>query len=57
MNNMENLHNKIINLISGNRISSVEVADALNKSGVIDGIRILNSLKYAAGKVEYIYPI
>jgi 4-hydroxy-4-methyl-2-oxoglutarate aldolase len=47
--------NRIIETIEKNRISSVEVSDALGKKGVLDGIRILNSGLFAAGRVKYIY--
>ena len=36
------MKNKILNLIRKNRISSVELADALGKKGVIDGLMPLN---------------
>jgi regulator of RNase E activity RraA len=52
---MGNIKEKIINLIERNRISSVEVADALGKTGVLDGIKILNSGKSSVGEVQYIY--
>lgn len=46
---------RIINLIERNRISSVEVADALGKTGVLDNIHILNHGKFCVGEVQYIY--
>lgn len=46
---------KIISLIERNRISSVEVADALGKTGVIDGPQILTPGKFCVGTVQYIY--
>ncbi len=46
---------QIINLIERNRISSVEIADALGKIGVLDNISILNSGKFCVGEVQYIY--
>jgi len=50
-----NIEEKIISNINKNRISSTEVADALNKSGVIDGIIPVNGGLHVTGKVEYIY--
>ena len=38
-----------------NRISSVEVADALQKTGVQPGLYALNEGHYAVGNVHYIY--
>lgn len=49
------IKNKIINLIERNRISSVEVADALGKTGVLDKLQILNTGKFCVGEVQYIY--
>jgi 4-hydroxy-4-methyl-2-oxoglutarate aldolase len=46
---------EIINLIQRNRISSVEVSDALHKTGVVPGISALNKGHFAAGRVCYIY--
>ena len=45
----------LIDLIRSNRISSVEVADALDKTGVINGLYPLNDLLFAAGRVQYVY--
>lgn len=47
--------NRIIETIEKNRISSVEVSDALGKKGVLNGIKVLNHGKFAVGKVKYIY--
>lgn len=49
------LKKKIISIIKKNRISSVEVADALNKSGVIEGPQALIKGKFIVGEVQYIY--
>jgi regulator of RNase E activity RraA len=46
---------QIISLIERNRISSVEVADALGKQGVLDNLQILNHGKFCVGEVQYIY--
>ena len=47
------MKNKILNPIRKNRISSVELADALGKKGVIDGLMPLNQGNYIAGEVWY----
>lgn len=52
---MNNIKQQIISIIKKNRISSVEVADALNKSGVIDGPKALTRGKFIVGEVQYIY--
>ena len=46
---------KIIELIKKNRISSVEVADALGKSGVIEGPKPLGTGQHIVGEIQYIY--
>ena len=46
---------QIISFIKKNRVSSVEVADALNKSGVIEGMKPLTPQKHSVGVVKYIY--
>jgi regulator of RNase E activity RraA len=52
---MQETLSNIVNIIERNRISSTEVADALGKRGVIDGILPINTGKHIAGKVSYIY--
>ncbi|WP_018969627.1 RraA family protein [Rubritalea marina] len=52
---MSYFKDQIISVIKNNRISSVEVADALGKSGVIEGLRPLVSKKFTVGEVSYIY--
>jgi len=49
------IFDNIINLIDKNKISSVEVADALNKTGVLNDLYSLNPGKFVVGKVKYIY--
>ena len=44
----------ILDKISSNKISSVEVADALGKAGVIPDVKPLNSGKYVAAQVFYV---
>jgi len=46
---------KIIDLIKRNRISSVEVADALGKTGVFEGPKPLVPGKFIVGEIKYIY--
>lgn len=47
------MKDKILELIRRNRISSVEVADALGKTGVIDGLAPLNPGHFVAGELWY----
>ncbi len=48
------LRSLIIDKITENRISSTEVADALYKTGVLEGIKAFNSGHFIAGNVEYV---
>ena len=52
---MSELKARMINTLERNRISTVEVADALGKSGVLAGISPLNQRRFAVGEVHYIY--
>lgn len=52
---MKDLTERMISLIKKNRISTVEVADALNKTGVIEGPKPLLRGKFVVGTVQYIY--
>lgn len=52
---MLDLKERIIALIRKNRISTVEVADALDKTGVIEGPKALIRGKFVVGEVQYIY--
>lgn len=45
---------EIIKTIERNKISSVEIADAFNKTGVLVGIRSFNSGHFVAGKIKYV---
>ena len=47
--------NEVISYIERNRVSSVEVADALNKTGVLEGLKILNSGHFVAGRISYFH--
>lgn len=47
------MREQILDVIRTNRISSVEIADALDKSGVLSGLKPLNGGKYIAGEVYY----
>jgi 4-hydroxy-4-methyl-2-oxoglutarate aldolase len=49
------MNEKIIEIIKKNRISSVEVADALNKTGVVAGPKPLIKGKFVVGEIQYIY--
>lgn len=46
---------RIIDFIKKNRVSSVEVADALGKSGVLAGPKPLATGQHVVGEVQYIY--
>lgn len=46
---------KIIEFIKKNRVSSVEVADALGKSGVLFGPKPLTTGQHVVGSVQYIF--
>lgn len=48
------MHNKILETIRKNRISSTEVADALGKKGAITGITALNRGHFIVGTVYYV---
>ncbi len=45
----------LIDILQRNRISTVEVADALMKTGVQPGLDALNEGHYAVGNVAYVY--
>lgn len=49
------LKNEIIEMIRKNRISSTEVADALGKTGHIEGPHALSPGYHVVGEVEFIY--
>jgi len=51
----EKIKEEIISVIQKNRISSVEVADALGKQGVINGPKPLTPGKFIVGEVQYIF--
>ncbi|NMA48696.1 MAG: RraA family protein [Tissierellia bacterium] len=46
---------KIIEYIKRNRVSSTQVADTLDKTGAISGLRALNSKKFKVGNVFWVY--
>ncbi len=46
---------KIIDYIRKNRVSSTEVADALGKTGAVDGVFSLNSGHFCVGEIKWIY--
>jgi len=45
----------MVSLILRNRISTVEVADALGKTGLIPGVNPVNTGHHAAGVVKYVF--
>lgn len=49
------MKNKIIRYIEKNKISSVEISDALGKNGVLSGLEPVNDGHFVVGEVEYIY--
>lgn len=48
------MKNELINLIKVNRISTVEVSDALGKKGVLENIFPLNNGLFSVGEVQYV---
>lgn len=46
---------KIIDYLVRNRVSTTEVADALGKTGVLPGLKPVNTGHYRAGKVKWVY--
>jgi 4-hydroxy-4-methyl-2-oxoglutarate aldolase len=50
-----NIIEKCIDLIESNRISSTEVADALDKTGVLENLQPINPGRHVAGRVHYVY--
>lgn len=55
MENTISLSEKSVDLIESNRISSTEVADALDKTGVIEGLQPVNPGRHVAGIIHYVY--
>ena len=51
---MSDMAERIIDLIIRNRISTVQAADAMDKTGVIEGLHALNSGHFTAGRVHYV---
>jgi len=49
------IQQKIIDLIKKNRISTTEVADALNKQGAVENVLALNRGHFKVGKVFWAY--
>ncbi|WP_061298532.1 RraA family protein [Leptospira borgpetersenii] len=52
---MEIIKKKITSLIEKNKISTVELSDALGKKGVLSGFRPLTQGKYVVGEVTYVF--
>jgi 4-hydroxy-4-methyl-2-oxoglutarate aldolase len=46
---------KIITFIEDNKVSTTEVADALGKKGVLDGVLPINPRLHKVGEVEFVY--
>lgn len=53
--NSETITEKIINYIKINKVSTTEVADCLDKSGVISDIYPVNAGLFRVGKVRWVY--
>ncbi|MFH0966894.1 MAG: RraA family protein [Methanobacteriota archaeon] len=49
------MQNKIIQFIRINRVSTAQVSDALEKTGVINGVRPITSQIHCVGPVRWIY--
>lgn len=49
------IYTRTVETIVNNRISTTEICDVMNKTGVLLGIRSLNQSVFAAGKVRYVY--
>lgn len=49
------MHSKLIDYIRRNRVSTTEVADCLNKSGVLSGVSALNRGHFCVGSVSWVY--
>jgi 4-hydroxy-4-methyl-2-oxoglutarate aldolase len=52
---MDSIRDRIIQKIRRNRISSTQVADCLDKSGVVEGVRALNPGHHRVGPVFWTY--
>lgn len=52
---MEMIVDKIIDYIMINRVSTTEVADCMNKSGVLKDVYALKEGHFVVGKVKYVY--
>lgn len=52
---MSKICDKILDLLIRNQISSVETADALDKTGIVENIYAMNPGHFVAGKVHYVY--
>ncbi len=52
---MKKITEKIIEYIQINRVSTTEVADCLNKSGVLPNILPINAGQFRVGKIRWIY--
>lgn len=51
----KNLANKMVKIIEQNRISSTEVSDALDKTGIVPGLRPITFNYHKAGVISYVF--
>ena len=49
------IKSRIIEKIKKNRISTTEVADCMNKTGVLEDARAVNRGHFAVGTVKWVY--
>ena len=48
---------EIITYIRKNRVSTTEIADCMEKTGVVEGVFPLNSRHFEVGEIQYLYAI
>lgn len=49
------MHDNIVDYIRRNRVSTTEVADCLDKTGVLDGVAPLNRGHFCVGPITWVY--
>lgn len=52
---MSDIKSEIIDFLVRNRVSTTEVADALGKTGALEGIQPINRGFYRAGEIRWVY--
>ncbi|MBR1731871.1 MAG: RraA family protein, partial [Ruminococcus sp.] len=52
---MKDTAEKIIDFIKKNRVSTTEVADALGKTGAVQGVKPINRGHFKVGVVKWVY--